>query len=141
MMQIECSWAYCAGQTDGRTDRHCDTLSSYRSQKLDNLGAVEGEKTEHLHLLDCEDGASFGNVQQLHSSLVKSKLIVRMIIADQMKPTFPYSLSEMTNSSHEVNESKKNKYASLIILNQGDFNCELIFIREHFICNFSDTMT
>ena len=47
----------------------------------------------------------------------------------------------MTNSSQEVNESKEIKYASLSILNQGEFNYEPIFIREQYICNFSDTMT
>jgi len=33
------------------------------------LGAVEGEETEHLHLLDGEDGADLGHVEQLHSGL------------------------------------------------------------------------
>ena len=104
---------------------------------MPNLGAVEGEETEHLHLLDGEDGADLGHVEQLHSGLTK-KVMIGILISNR---TFPYELSEMTNSSHEAKEIKRSQQASMGILNRGNSNCGFKFILELFIFNLTDMMT
>ena len=94
---------------------------------LPNLGAVEGQETKHLHLLDGEDRADLGHVEQLHSGLIKKVMIVIFI----SNRTFPYELSEMTNSSHEANEIKRSQQASLSILNRGYFSCGFKFMENY----------
>ena len=47
-----------------------------------------------------------------------------------LKWTFPYSLSVMTNSSHNENEMNKKTQQSLIILVGGDVNCEESFFSQ-----------